>query len=932
MTNSTDDNTKRITSIFHLNIQCITNKIDQLLLFLEDNPYDIICFSEHWLNEVTLKLTHILNYNLISFFCRKDTVHGGTSIYIRDSVVASPINLEPFCREIDAEFCGILLEKTDVVVFCLYRSCLGNFQAFLSAFEEALNYVVTLSNKIVILGDFNVNFKMSYPNNTLADLINLMSTYELEVTISDFTRITSNTATCIDNIVTNINSDCFQTGIVDPCMSDHLGLFININYNNHIVQNEIRLRNLSVKNLQKFNQSLLESSWDIFSDQNATVDDCADYLLSVFSDLIDKHFPFKNISLAKPRLPVTNWFTNDLKQQRQTLSCLKMIADSTRYPADYKNYNNCKYSYRKEIQKAKSAAYIKYILNSSNKSKASWNLINQEGNRKCEKVVNDCKLDSESFNNYFCTVSTSILESLPTAQEDHSLFLNKMTRPTTFFFLYPVVENDVQSAINSLKNSSCFDIYDINTKILKSASHIICPFLSVIINKCFCSGYFPNSFKVSKVLPIFKKGDKNVLENYRPISIVPLFGKVIEVILKNRLVSFLDKFSVLSSSQFGFIKGRSTIQAVLEVVADAVDGLDRGELRSALLCDLSKAFDCISHGILLDKLVYLGIDGVPNSLIKSYLSNRRQLVSINGAQSGQRTVNSGVPQGSVLGPLLFIIYVNDFAVNMLPSRAILYADDSTLLISATNSQQLHDNTTAALDMAQRWFTSNSLKLNCDKTQLINFSFSNVNNNISSVKMLGITMDSGLKWQGHIDDLCNKLSKQIYLLRQLKKSFSVNILKTVYFANFHSILCYGAIIWGGSSHADKAFRVQKRAIRVLEGVGPMVSCRPLFIKYNIMALPCIFIYQTLLEIHRLSGSLPLLSHNHNYNTRAANTLLLNRFRLTSSTRNSLDLRLYNKLGNNVKLLTQVAFKNRIKSFLLKNCFYSLSEYLEAPSFI
>ena len=355
-----------------------------------------------------------------------------------------------------------------------------------------------------------------------------------------------------------------------------------------------------------------------------------------------------------------------------------------------------------------------------------------------------------------------------------------------------------------------------------------------------------------------------------------------------------------------------------------------GELRLALLCDLSKAFDCVSHDVLLDKLEYLGVNGPPLSLLKSYLTNRKQSVAQNGILSSKLSVLSGVPQGSVLGPLLFIIYMNDFAVSMLPSHSILYADDSTLLISSRSPEQLGDDASLALERAEKWFAANSLKMNPNKTQSIEFNFSHSSSEIEAVKLLGITIDSALKWKCHVEELCGRLSRSIFLLRSLKRSFSTSVLITAYFANFHPILSYGVVLWGGSSCAESAFRIQKRAVRTIEGVGPRTSCKPIFFKHRIMPLPCIYLYRVLLEIHRNSGTLPVLSYNHSYNTRSANTtLLLNRHRLVSSSRNSLDLRLYNKLNNDFKKLPHVVFKRRIRAYLLEKCFYSVREYIEAP---
>ena len=634
-------------------------------------------------------------------------------------------------------------------------------------------------------------------------------------------------------------SDLFRVGVIDPCLSDHLGLEMCINENSQISSASVKIRNLSKKNLNNFNKSVQKINWDIFYKDESNANLLTDFVLSTFSNLIDTHFPFKEISVkTNPFIP-TGWFTDNLRSMRTTLTALKTISDVTKSPQDFGVYKLFKKNYRREINNAKFNSYRQYLTNSKNKSKDSWKLIKHESNNVRKSI--ECKVEAEDFNEFFCTVSSTIISSLPNSHVSYSDHLKKMPRPSSSFYLSPVGEHDVASAIIKLKNSNCYDIYDINTKMLKHCYKTIVPYLTILINKCFTEGIFPDSLKVAKVLPIFKKGNPDQADNYRPISILPLFGKIIESVMKDKLISYFEHLKILVNNQFGFRSGRSTISGILEVVNDIVEGLDGGELRSAALCDLSKAFDCVSHAILLDKLNYYGINGTPHLLLQSYLSNRKQAVSINGKLSNLKDIKTGVPQGSILGPLLFIIYINDFSTSVIPNKCVLYADDATIIVSAVSQDSLQQNTISALSSAQNWFSSNSLKLNNDKTQKITFSFSSASIEGNYVKLLGLLLDDGLKWSSHIDNLCSRLSGQIYLLRQLKKTFDKKILLMVYFANIHSLLSYGAVIWGNASQSDKAFKMQKRAVRTIDGLGPRDSCRVTFKKLRIMPLSCIYLY-------------------------------------------------------------------------------------------
>ena len=426
-----------------------------------------------------------------------------------------------------------------------------------------------------------------------------------------------------------------------------------------------------------------------------------------------------------------------------------------------------------------------------------------------------------------------------------------------------------------------------------------------------------------------KKGVDSLLENYRPISILPIFGKIFEIILTKRLSSYLEHNSLFSPCQYGFRSGRSTTQAVADIVKDIVKGLEEGHHVAITLCDLSKAFDCVSHDQLIDKLQRCGVRGLPISLFKSYLLNRQQCVAIGNNKSGFLNIKHGVPQGSILGPLLFLVYMNDFPQSMVPYKSFLFADDTTLLCSERNISNLLQLSSNIEIQAKNWFTLNKLTLNEEKTQRLVISS---NKNVSKgehVKLLGIYLDDNLTWVNHIEQLNKKLSSTIFLFRKLKCILEFDTLKNTYFSLFHSRLCYAVILWGNSSHALKVFRQQKKAIRILVNVGFTEHCQPIFIKLGIMPLPSLYIYYSLIEIHRGVSGLSTQQDYHDHNTRASGLLRLPRYRLTLSAKNSLNLNLYNHLPPHVKQLNLLSFKKNIKRFVLKYCFYSVDEYLKTP---
>lgn len=913
--------------VFHVNIQGLSNKIDELSLFLDKFNFDVVCLSEHWYCKSDLKLVKFNNYKLCTFFCRSEIDRGGVSIYTRHELLSVPLNLDKYSTELDAEFCGLELCNLKIAIITLYRSgATGDSKIFLNKLEQLLVDVSSKFTKIILLGDFNIDFMGQ--SSILKEITCLISTFNLNITILEYTRVTEHSSTCIDNILTNISvNNCYMTGVIDPCLSDHFGQYIILNSKVPVtVTDEVPIRNITIQGIKEMRTLLSLENWTTFSNSNMNITVFVTFIIQTYQFLVHKCFPLKTKSLFNK--PPICWFNNNLRTMRDTLSAVKTVVNISQNPNDMLTYKLLRGDYKKAIKDTKKNTYSSYIQQSTNKPKDCWKLINYERNYSITSKFSSTDISASDFNVFFSSVADNIIKTLETNDNKPSDFLKNISCKASFF-LDPVTPSEVYNAIMSLKNSASFDIYDINTKIIKETVDFLVMPLTSLANECFSTGYFPDEFKLSKIVPIFKKGNSDDIDNYRPISIVPFFGKILEILIKTRLEKYFENNFILNDSQYGFRKNRSTIKAVLRVVEDVVEGLERGTYTAVTLCDLSKAFDCISHETLLEKLSVYGVRGTPLLLIKSYLTNRSQCVTFNNNISDFKSISRGVPQGSVLGPLLFVIYINDLCYHMLPDGCILFADDTTLSCSGINKENTLQLAKNNVLKAESWFTINNLKLNKDKTQSVIFS-SGVPHDNESVKLLGITLDSSLKWTNHIDDLCKKLSSQVYLMRQLRKLFDNDTLLNAYYGVVHSSLIYGVILWGNSSTAIRVFRLQKKVIRIIAKVGPTEHCKPLFKKFKIMPLPSIYIFYSLLEIHSNYCRYNTNSSFHNYPTRSANLIRIPRFRLQRSSHNSLDVNLYNKLPQQIKKLNNLQFKNIIKRIMRDNCFYSIQEYMDTPS--
>lgn len=338
--------------------------------------------------------------------------------------------------------------------------------------------------------------------------------------------------------------------------------------------------------------------------------------------------------------------------------------------------------------------------------------------------------------------------------------------------------------------------------------------------------------------PLHKKGDIDDTSNYRPISIVPIFSKILEAVIKKRFLQYIELNDLFSHEQHGFREGKSTTTAMVQFVDVILSALEEGSLACVTLCDLSKAFDCVVHDILLDKLKHYNIAGNALNIIRTYLSNRTQFVEIDNGRSTLRDITYGVPQGSVLGPILFIMYINDLSSSSIDTNLVLYADDATLINWNKDANQVQSMSSEAERQAEEFFASIKLKMNTDKTQRITISLKTVNVNSDPVKLLGFYIDSKLTWNAHTTNLSKKLASNTFLLRKLSCAVTSDMVRTAYFAFFHSHLQYGVIIWGHCANKDNIFRMRKAAVRIIAGQNSRTHCRPFFIQYQILTLPCI----------------------------------------------------------------------------------------------
>ena len=464
-------------------------------------------------------------------------------------------------------------------------------------------------------------------------------------------------------------------------------------------------------------------------------------------------------------------------------------------------------------------------------------------------------------------------------------------------YINPTTPEEVINIVNQCKNKYSCGWDDIPMAVVKSVGARIAVPFAHICNLSFSTGIFPSEMKIAKVTPIYKSDARDEFSNYRPISLLPNFSKILEKLMCKRLTDFIDKHKILYEQQYGFRQNSSTDFALIELSDKIAEAIDRKQFMIGIFVDLSKAFDTLNHSILLQKLSNYGIRGLANDWFQSYLNSREQYVNFNNVLSNRCKITTGVPQGSILGPLLFLLYINDICGSSRLLRFILYADDTNIFYSGENLDQLCATVNNELRGVMQWFKTNRLSVNLKKTNFVMFGspskirklrkceifLDNINiSRTNTAKFLGVIIDETLSWKNHINYIKGKISKNIGIIKRLKYKLPEKTLNTLYNTLVFPYLNYCNIIWANNkpTRLKSLLVLQKRAMRVITNSPYNTHALPLFFKLNqltIYDINKLLIATFMFRHHRnclpsiFSGYFCLNSTIHNHSIRGSNKL-------------------------------------------------------------
>ena len=778
-------------------------------------------------------------------------------------------------------------ENKKVKIINIYRPPRETFDEFINNFVPTISDQIKNTNEVIVAGDFNLNL-LNLNNRKIYNYFDHMLNLHLIPKITFPTHFLDKTCTLIDNIFSKVSpaSQSLESGILVSNISDHYPTFISINLN-LIKLRQPKFTTIKMSNpdsINNVNAELELINFEQILSTNPYSDPNNNYniLQNIISSYLDKHFPVKTVRFNKHKHKNNVWITKGIIRSIKFKDKLYKLTKTTStnnpsYLVHKQNLKVYKNILKSVIKEAKFKFYESQFQKNAKDIKKTWKVINSvlKSSQKNDdfpsylnvsnKIVSDQKNIIEAMNSYFTSIGQKIApESNETFDSFSDFFSNKHNHE---FHFEQISENEVLKIINHMQSKDSEDVHGLSTKIIKQISQALYKPITLIINQSFRTGVFPDELKIAKIIPIYKGNESNINEvnNYRPISILPVLSKIFEKIVFNQLYNYFSEQNLFFMSQYGFRRDHSTEFATLELTNRIHEHLNNGLNPITVYMDLSKAFDTINHKILLTKLKHYGIANTEIQWFTNYLTNRFQYVTHNNIKSSLKEITTGVPQGSILGPLLFIIYINDLP-SVTDLNIIQYADDTCLLIPFKHTlnqnklQSASNQINNKLNTIHKWLAANKLSLNINKTKCTIFhykqkmldTFPNIQINnlplnfVHHYKFLGIMIDDTLTWDTHINYLSNKLSKVNALLSKLKHFFPKKTLLTIYNSLFLSNINYGITSWGLGG-TDRIETIQKKSIRNINSSSYNAHTEPicrelriLFFK-DILNLACLKFY-------------------------------------------------------------------------------------------
>jgi len=851
---------------------------------------DLIIMQETWAI-CNPDLIQIDGYQNVIFKNRVNMRGGGVGIYIKKGLsfkIRNDLNLfrvKTF-ENISIELC---YPNKNIVISNIYHSpnpplnCSlpNHVSEFLEILDGHLNAISDSNKEAYIFLDANIDLlRLENCENAKNYLDTCISNGFLQL-VTRATRIQGNHSSLIDHILTNASYSNNKVGTILSDLSDHFINFIQMPFTKPKTKTKIvNKRCFSQQNVQNFKDSLSALNWMDKMIDKTEVDAAFDCFWKEYSDLFNLHFPVTKFKFNKNVHKVNSYMTSGLLISRKRKLELCKKASKNRTDESFQEYRTYRNIFNSLMRMSKKMYFSDGLKNNQKNPKKTWDLLKEAANLHSstdgvEKIIlnnettNDPNKIANGFNNFFARIGPEIANTITKTKAKPEDFMPDLPNLIEMEFsdIHPTLVKDV---VKQFKSKGSIDANGISTKLLKQIVDEISFPLAHIFNLSVNTGKFPSKLKTSRTVPIFKSGDPLQCDNYRPISLLSTLSKVLEKIVSVQLVNHLDRNKILYEHQYGFQRGKSTEQNLIHAFNHIGNALNENKYCIGVFFDLKKAFDVCSYDVLIMKLEKMGIKGTTLEWFKSYLSNRKQFVDINGNFSTELDILTCILQGSILGPILFLCYINDlFRVST--ALTLMFADDTLGLKSGNDLTNLIHSLNEDINMMAIWFKANKLAVNKTKTKYIIFRTKgkklpqnlpplvidendrNVphdpnkvtvleryhnqheKNECRAYKLLGIYLDEFLTLDAHVSHIVKKLNKSLYCIKMAKNNLNYTGLRSLYFALIHSHLNYCPIILStlSTKNSTKIAKIQKKAVRIVTNSKYNAHTNPLFFQHKIL---------------------------------------------------------------------------------------------------